>query len=311
MSLMVSYNLAIKKRRPDFYDKTDIIRLNSPWYSEKELIDTITSIDKTRFLDINIKKRTKPKNKDHDYKELLKIAGKYNVEWVGISNVEDIETYSKIRKLINNENTRICAKIETELGCQYAEDIMFAFDGIMVDVEDLAFQMGWKRASEEKDRIYQLCEKHKKPHFRLAGVIFECVNLEKIVYTYGAWDLLHPGHVKMLETAKSYGDKLIVGIVSDKAVRELKGKDRPIQNQKARLQMVRSLRCVDSVTYQNEYDPTPNLEMYRPGILVKGDDWEHIPGSEYIESHGGKLIKPPYTKGPSTSALIKKIRGGK
>ena len=115
----------------------------------------------------------------------------------------------------------------------------------------------------------------------------------------------------MLETARSYGDKLIVGIVCDKAIKDLKGKDRPIQNEDDRLRIVQSLKCVDVVMKQKDYNPEPNLEKIMPDILVKGDDWDHIPGQEWMEKHGGKLIKPGYSSGWSTSETVKKIKGEK
>jgi len=309
MAIMVSYNLAIKKRKTSFYDKADIIRLNSPWYSETELISVLENVTKPKFLDINIKERNKPKKTNHSYKQLLKTAGKYNVEWVGISNVENPETYDEIKKHLNNETTKICAKIETDTGCWHSDEIIDKFDGIMVDVEDLASNVGWEKAANEKNRIYKECEKHKKPHFRLAGVIFNYIEPNKTVYTYGAFDLLHPGHLKLLETAKTHGNKLIVGIVSDNAIKKLKGKNRPIQNQDTRYKIISSLKCVDQVVHQKEYDPTPNLKIHKPDILVKGDDWEKIPGEQHILKNGGKLIKPPYTQGYSTSDIIKQIQG--
>jgi len=306
--LMISYNLAIKRHKQDFYKKADIIRLNSPWYTKDELIEAIETIDKPKFVDINIKQRKKSGKANHDYRELLKLLGKYNVEWVGISNVEDAETYEKVRSLLINKDINICAKIETELGCWHADDIIFAFDGIMVDIEDLAFEIGWKRATEEKDRIYQLCERNSKKHFRLSGVIFEGVGFGKIVYTYGAWDLLHPGHIKLLEKAKSFGEELWVGVVGDNAIKKLKGNDRPIQTQRDRMKIVESLKCVDFVVPQDDYDPIPNMEKIKPDILVKGNDWDYIPGQEWIELHGGKLIKPEYSKGWSTSKTVEKMK---
>ncbi len=311
MTLMVSYNIVCKKKSPKFYENVEIIRLNSPWYSKKELVDVLTNIEKPKFVDINIKTRTKAKVADHNYKELLKLVSKYNVEWVGISNIENTKTYDEARKLLGNNTTKICAKIETLKGCKAINSIIKTFDGIMVDVEDLAFEIGWGQASKEKDRIYDLCNAKNKEHFRLTGVIFEHVKFNKTVYTYGAFDLLHPGHIRMLESAKSFGDKLIVGIVGDNAIRKLKGKDRPIQNEKDRLRIVASLKCVDEVMPQKEYDPVPNLEKVKPDILVKGDDWDYIPGQEWIEKHGGKLIKPGYSSGWSTSETVKKIKDEK
>lgn len=304
---MVSYNIACKNKKPGLYENVDIIRLNSPWYSKEELNKILKDIKKPKFIDINIKKRTKPKKTDHNFEELLKIVGKYQVEWVGISNIEETKTYDKVRKLLGNNSTKICAKIETQKGCDLKEEIINKYDGIMVDTEDLAFQIGWDKAIEEKEKIYDSCNKKHKEHFRLSGVIFEHIKPKIVVYTYGAFDLLHPGHIKMLETAASFGDELIVGIVGDKAIRDLKGKDRPIQNEKDRLRTVQSLKCVDVAMMQKDYDPEPNLEKIKPDILVKGDDWDHIPGQEWMKKHGGKLIKPPYSGGWSTSATVKKI----
>jgi rfaE bifunctional protein nucleotidyltransferase chain/domain len=308
MGVMVSYNLAIKKQKPGFYEQADIIRLNSPWYDEDELVNALRHVDKPKFLDINIKERTKAKKTAHEYSKLLKIAGKYNVDWVGISNVEKPETYTEVRKLINNNSVKVCAKVETSLGCKKINEIMNVFDGIMVDVEDLASEVGWEVASIEKERIYNLCNQNKKPHFRLSGVIFESVLFNTIIYTFGVFDLLHPGHLNMLEIAKSYGTKLVVGVVGDDAVKKLKGNDRPIQKVEDRMRIVGSLRCVDEVMLQEDYDPIPNMEKVNPDILVKGDDWAYIPGEDWIKEHGKKLIKPRYSIGWSTSNTVKKMK---
>ena len=98
----------------------------------------------------------------------------------------------------------------------------------------------------------------------------------KIVYTYGAFDLLHPGHVALLEKAKELGRELIVGIVADEPIRKLKGDDRPIQSWNDRATMVSALKCVNRVVYQPNYNPTSVLlELpIKIDILVKGDDWE-------------------------------------
>jgi len=309
MSLMVSYNIICKKKSPRFYENVEIIRLNSPWYSKKDLIDVLKNIKKAKFVDINIKSRTKAKIADHNYTDLLELVGKYTVEWVGISNVEDTKIYDNTRRLLGNNTTKICAKIETRKGCKEIDKIIKVFDGIMVDVEDLAFEIGWDQESKEKEKIYDLCKTKQKTHFRLTGVIFEQIKYEKIVYTYGAFDLLHPGHINMLETSKSYGDKLIVGIVGDEAIKKLKGEDRPIQSEKDRLRIVNSLKCVDKAIEQKDYDPVPNMKKIKPNILVKGDDWDYIPGHEWIEKNGGRLIKPKYSKGWSTSGTVKKMGG--
>jgi rfaE bifunctional protein nucleotidyltransferase chain/domain len=134
-----------------------------------------------------------------------------------------------------------------------------------------------------------------------------------IVYTYGVFDIWHLGHVKLLEKAKKLGDYLIVGIVSDKAVREKKGKDRPVQNQKNRIGIMKGMMYVDKVILQKEFDPTEELkELHKKGIkvniLCKGNDWDYIPGQETIKALGGKLIKLQYSKKWSTTNIIKTIR---
>ena len=151
--------------------------------------------------------------------------------------------------------------------------------------------------------------------FNLDSINKIIVKLEankKIVYTYGAWDLLHPGHIIFLERARSLGNFLVVGIVDDHAIKELKGVDRPLQCSNDRLFIVKNLRCVDAAIIQPEYDPTPIIEnLKRVDVLTKGDDWEYIPGQEAIVRKGGQLIKLSYTEKFSTSSLVSKMTGAK
>lgn len=172
---MASHNILYRKRYPTFYENVEMVRMNSPHYTDEELKEALKNENKIRFLDINIQVRMKPKKKDHNFYKLLKLAGKYNVEWVGISCVERTETYDYVKEIIDNNKVKICAKIESDNGCWIADDIINTFDGVMVDTEDLAFEVGWNKAIAEKNRIYKLCEKYNKPHFRLVGTIFEYV----------------------------------------------------------------------------------------------------------------------------------------
>ena len=135
----------------------------------------------------------------------------------------------------------------------------------------------------------------------------------KIIYTYGAWDLLHPGHIKLLKRARALGDYLIVGVVGNNAIKELKGKDRPVQTQQDRAMIVEHIDLVDEVMLQEIYDPSANLKQLvsegkSVAILAKGDDWSYIPGTETIEQLGGILVKFSYSKGFSTSDTVKKIK---
>jgi len=135
---------------------------------------------------------------------------------------------------------------------------------------------------------------------------------KRTVYTYGVWDLLHPGHIKLLMKARELGDYLIVGVVTDEPIRNLKGKNRPIQKLQDRLFIVGSLSCVDAVLAQSKYDPTTELlGIKRVDVLTKGDDWENIPGQNTIKKMGGELIKLKYTPEFSTSRIVTKISGKK
>ena len=309
MALIASYNIVCKQQKPTFYEHVDMLRLNSPWYTKEELEHIFLTEKLPKYVDINIKPRSKPKKADHDYKSLLELCGKYNIDWVAISNVESIEIYDEIKKLLSNDVTKVCAKIESSKGCKNAKNIIDKFDGIMVDTEDLALDTNWEKAIKERDRINKTCNEKQKDYFQLTGVIFEHQKHPKIIYSFGAWDLLHQGHINILKKAKSYGDFLIVGVVGDDAIKKLKGKDRPIEPLEDRLNKVKELKCVDLAIKQIDYNPVPNLEQYRPDILVKGDDWDFIPGQDWVKKNNKKLIKPAYSKGWSTSGLVKRIRG--
>ncbi len=132
---------------------------------------------------------------------------------------------------------------------------------------------------------------------------------KRIVFTNGCFDLLHIGHVRYLEKAKTLGDVLVVGVNSDASVRKLKGPKRPILPQEERTGILSGLGCVDYITIFPEIDPLKLITSLRPDVLVKGGDWEkeQIVGKEVVERSGGKVIILPFVKGASTSNLIQTI----
>ncbi len=135
----------------------------------------------------------------------------------------------------------------------------------------------------------------------------------KIVFTNGCFDLLHLGHINSLRAAKSFGDKLIVGINSDTSVKRLKGAERPIIHEKDRLGMVEALKMVDAVTLFHEETPEELISQILPDILVKGNDYkiDNIAGSKIVLENGGKVELIPLTDGYSTSRLIEQIKKSK
>jgi rfaE bifunctional protein nucleotidyltransferase chain/domain len=273
------------------------------------MVEKLKQANRPRFVDVHADRR-KAKVASHDYKTLLQYLGSQNVEWVAISKVESLETIKEARKFVANPNTKICAKIESLAGYNIFNGVTAYADAIMVDAEDLATEVGWEESIRLSEEMYKQMEEEQYPWFRLKGVIFEYGNIKptKVVYTYGVFDMLHPGHVKLLETAKSHGTKLIVGVVEDAAVAERKGKERPIQPIEVRKRMLLALRCVDEIAIQRTFDPVPAMRILNPDILVKGSDWSHPAGDEWILSNGKELIRPQYTEGFSTTDMIKKIR---
>ncbi len=132
---------------------------------------------------------------------------------------------------------------------------------------------------------------------------------KKIVFTNGCFDLLHLGHIGYLAKAKKLGDYLLVAINSDNSTKQIKGKTRPITNQKDRTEIIANLETVDFVTIFNDPTPIRLIKLLKPDVLVKGADWKgkDIVGAKFLKTYGGKVRRISYLKGFSTTALIKKI----
>ena len=132
---------------------------------------------------------------------------------------------------------------------------------------------------------------------------------KRIVFTNGCFDLLHVGHVRYLEEAKTLGDILVVGVNSDASVRKLKGLKRPVLPAEERTEILSGLGCVDYVTTFDELDPLALITSLQPNVLVKGGDWtkEQTIGKEVVERSGGEVVIIPFVKGASTSNLIETI----
>jgi D-beta-D-heptose 7-phosphate kinase/D-beta-D-heptose 1-phosphate adenosyltransferase len=128
---------------------------------------------------------------------------------------------------------------------------------------------------------------------------------KKVVFTNGCFDLLHPGHVRLLKKSKSYGDVLVVGLNSDRSVRELKGPSRPVQDEAARAEILSALEAVDAVVVFDEDTPSELLAGLKPDVLVKGADYaaNQIVGRE----HAGRVVRFPIVPGRSTTKMIEKM----
>jgi rfaE bifunctional protein nucleotidyltransferase chain/domain len=131
----------------------------------------------------------------------------------------------------------------------------------------------------------------------------------RVVFTNGCFDLLHIGHVRYLETARSLGDLLVVGINSDDSIKQIKGPLRPIVPEGERCELLAALQCVDYVCTFDTPDPLPLIKLLQPSILVKGADWplDLTVGAEEVQRAGGKVIHVPLVLGASTTKIIERI----
>jgi rfaE bifunctional protein nucleotidyltransferase chain/domain len=131
---------------------------------------------------------------------------------------------------------------------------------------------------------------------------------KKVVFTNGCYDILHPGHVRLLERARSLGDVLILALNTDSSVQRLKGSTRPFFDQDTRAKLALHLEAVDAVTFFDEDTPTSLISVLLPDVLVKGADWAHyIAGREEVEAAGGVVHALPLEPGYSTSDIAAKI----
>jgi rfaE bifunctional protein nucleotidyltransferase chain/domain len=135
-------------------------------------------------------------------------------------------------------------------------------------------------------------------------------NGQRVVFTNGCFDLLHPGHIRLLEEARALGDALIVAINSDASVQRIKGKSRPVIPENERAEVLAALEAVDYVTVFDEPAPQKLIARVLPDVLVKGSDWGpgEVVGCAEVEAAGGRVVSIPLEPGYSTTNLIARIR---
>ncbi len=135
----------------------------------------------------------------------------------------------------------------------------------------------------------------------------------RIGFTNGCFDILHPGHVKVLTAARGACDRLIVGLNSDASVKRLKGEGRPVQDERARAEVLAALEAVDLVAIFEEDTPIRLITEIKPSVLVKGGDYtrEQVVGHEIVEAHGGEVVLVDVLPGHSTTSLVNRAKGGR
>lgn len=133
---------------------------------------------------------------------------------------------------------------------------------------------------------------------------------QRVVFTNGVFDILHPGHVQYLYDARALGDLLVVALNTDESVRRLKGPERPLNGEESRALVVAGLGCVDRVTFFAEDTPRALIAALLPDVLVKGGDYrvEDVAGREEVQAAGGLVTVLPFREGHSTTGLVTRIR---
>jgi D-beta-D-heptose 7-phosphate kinase / D-beta-D-heptose 1-phosphate adenosyltransferase len=134
----------------------------------------------------------------------------------------------------------------------------------------------------------------------------------RVGFTNGCFDILHPGHVKVLTAARGACDRLIVGLNSDASVKRLKGEGRPVQDERARAEVLAALEAVDLVVLFEEDTPLNLIARIRPSVLVKGGDYtrDRVVGHEIVEAAGGEVLLVEVLPGFSTTSLVQRAREG-
>jgi D-beta-D-heptose 7-phosphate kinase / D-beta-D-heptose 1-phosphate adenosyltransferase len=134
----------------------------------------------------------------------------------------------------------------------------------------------------------------------------------RVGFTNGCFDILHPGHVKVLTAARGACDRLIVGLNSDASVKRLKGENRPVQDERARAEVLAALEAVDLVVIFEEDTPLDLITRIRPSVLVKGGDYtrDQVVGHEVVEANGGEVLLVDILEGFSTTSLVRRAREG-
>jgi D-beta-D-heptose 7-phosphate kinase/D-beta-D-heptose 1-phosphate adenosyltransferase len=135
----------------------------------------------------------------------------------------------------------------------------------------------------------------------------------RVGFTNGCFDILHPGHVKVLTAARGACDRLIVGLNSDASVKRLKGEGRPVQDERARSEVLAALEAVDLVVIFEEDTPVKVIAQIKPSVLVKGGDYtrDQVVGHEIVEANGGAVLLVDVLPGFSTTSLVNRARAGK
>ncbi len=151
----------------------------------------------------------------------------------------------------------------------------------------------------------------RKVRSRAEAIQWRGLQRGQVVFTNGVFDLLHPGHIELLERSRAEGDVLVVGVNTDASVRRLgKGSDRPIVPEVARARVLAGVAAVDCVVLFDEETPLALITALTPDVLVKGADYtvDRIVGADVVQARGGRVVQVPLVAGFSTTSILERLR---
>ena len=173
---------------------------------------------------------------------------------------------------------------------------------------------GRRLASEAQNRVMRLSSGTTRARILTldeAAALADSLRAEgrRVAFTNGVFDVLHPGHVRYLQRARTEADALIVAVNSDRSVGAIKGPSRPVMPERERAEIVAALACVDATVVFDEDTPDRVIRAIQPDVLVKGADWaaDRIVGRDTVEARGGRVVRAPIEQGYSSTAIIERV----
>ena len=238
-----------------------------------------------------------------------------NKEFLDMSGVVSLASEDSIKneaiRLLKENNIKYFIHTRSEKGISEISDAI-NLANIAASIVISKFGTAQTTTTEIEEHLFSIKTKDKSKDEVLKIIANLKSQGKRIVFTNGCFDLVHAGHIKSFQQAKSFGDVLIVAVNSDDSIRRLKGESRPVVDLKNRIALLKALECVDFVIPFEEDTPQNLIEAIKPDVMVKGEDWRGkvVAGADFVKSYGGKVEFIKLEQGLSTTHIIKKIKEG-
>jgi len=285
----------------------------TPNTSELKAVASIT----TNIDEHELEKAAKSIKKSYDLEWLLVTRGAKGMCLFGADPIDPIPAVAREVYDVSGAGDTVIATVTAALATGFsfpeASEIANSAAGIVVG------KLGTQPVTAaELDVALQLDEKKRQSSGGIHTTTLDGARImvkswrsseKKVVFTNGCFDLLHPGHINLLHQARSFGDRLVIGLNTDFSIKRLKGDLRPILSEQDRAAILNALDCVDLVVLFDEDTPLELIKNLKPDVLVKGADYklEEVVGREFVESYGGEIRLVQLLEGNSTTGLANKV----